>query len=74
YLILGIVWAGYSMAEEYDDWWLDVGFYGGLVGGFGAAFFFMMARNQARDQGYPDGEQTPNMPYPVSPPPQPPTQ
>ena len=75
YLVLGLVWAGYSMAEEYDDWWLDVGFYGGLIGGFGAAAFFYMARNQARDLGYPGSDEPPVMPYPVAnPPPQPPGQ
>ena len=66
YLLLGIIWAGYSISVEYDDWWLDVGFYGGLIGGFGAAFFFYLARNHATALGYPSGvEQTPGT-YPIS--------
>ncbi len=66
YLVLGLIWAGYSIAEEYDDWWLDVGFYGGLIGGYGAAFFFYQSKRQAEQQGYPVGEGQPTAPYPFS--------
>lgn len=67
YLVLGLIWAGYSIAEEYDDWWLDVGFYGGLIGGYGAAFFFYQSKKQAEQQGFPSGrEPQPMAPYPLS--------
>ncbi len=62
YVVLGIIWAGYAMSEEYDDWWLDVGFYGGLIGGYGAAAFFYLARNQAKESGYPEGKEEPLVP------------
>jgi hypothetical protein len=68
YLVLGLIWVGYSIAEEYDDWWLDVGFYGGLIGGYGAAMFFYQAKRQAEQQGYPLGNATPPVTYPVTPP------
>lgn len=66
YLILGLIWAGYSISVEYDDWWLDVGFYGGLIGGYGAALFFYLARNQAKVLGYPSGAVQPPETYPVT--------
>lgn len=55
-LILGVAWAAYSISEEYDDWWLDIAFYAGVIGGFISAAIFHMARGQAVSQGYPDGQ------------------
>jgi xanthine/uracil permease len=52
-LFLGIVWAVYAIMEEYDDWWFDVAFYGGVVGGALAAVIFNMAKEQAQALGYP---------------------
>ncbi|UCC92605.1 MAG: zinc ribbon domain-containing protein [Thermoplasmata archaeon] len=66
YILLGIIFAAVAIWDDYNDWWLDVGFYGGLIGGFVAAFFFYMARNQATAQGYPDGEEEPMVPYPLA--------
>ena len=52
-LFLGIVWAIYAIMEEYDEWWLDVGFYGGIIGGLLAAIIFYLAKKQAMALGYP---------------------
>ncbi len=52
-LFLGMVWAGYAIANEYDDWWFDVAFYGGVIGGILAALMFYLAKKQAEALGYP---------------------
>ena len=66
FLVFGLIWATYAIAEDYDDWWLDVGFYGGVIGGFGAAFFFHLAKKQAEQLGYPHGGEQTLVPYPLS--------
>lgn len=63
---LGILWAGYSIAVEYDDWWLDTAFYAGVIGGFLAAFIFHQAKKQAEQLGYPQGKEQTLVPYPLS--------
>ena len=50
-LLLGIIFAGYMIAEDYNDWWLDVAFYGGFIGGFLAALMFHQAKKQAEAMG-----------------------
>lgn len=66
FLLLGMIWAAYAIGEDYNDWWLGVGFYGGVIGGFGAAFFFHMARKQAEELGYPRGGEPTLNTYPLS--------
>jgi len=66
YVILGVIWAGYAIAEDYNDWWFGAGFYGGVIGGFVAAFFFHLAKKQAQQMGYPQGDDQPLVPYPLS--------
>jgi len=52
-LFLGVVWAGYAISEEYDDWWFDTAFYGGMIGGFLTAIILFQAKKQAQSLGYP---------------------
>lgn len=52
-IILGVAWAAYAISEEYDDWWFDVAFYAGVIGGFISAAIFHQAKGQAIAQGYP---------------------
>ncbi|UCC92728.1 MAG: hypothetical protein JSW25_08700 [Thermoplasmata archaeon] len=70
---LGILWAGYSIAVEYDEWWLDTAFFAGMIGGFLAAFIFYQAKKQAEQLGYPQDAAQPQATYPPSGP-QPPVQ
>jgi hypothetical protein len=66
YVLFGIIFAAVAIWDDYNDWWLDVGFYGGLIGGFLAALFFNLAKKQAVAQGYPEGDVVPLVPYPLS--------
>ncbi len=50
-LFLGIVFAAVMIIDDYNDWWFDVGFYGGLIGGFLAALIFLQAKKQAEAMG-----------------------
>ena len=50
-LFLGIVFAAVMIMDDYNDWWFDVGFYGGLIGGFLAALIFYQAKKQAETMG-----------------------
>jgi len=50
-MFLGIVFAAVMIIDDYNDWWLDVGFYGGLIGGFLAALIFYQAKKQAEAMG-----------------------
>lgn len=50
-LFLGIVFAAVMIIDDYNDWWFDVGFYGGLIGGFLAALVFYQAMKQAEALG-----------------------
>lgn len=52
-LVLGMIWAGYAISEEYDDWWFDTAFYGGMIGGFLTAIILYQAKKQAQSLGYP---------------------
>ena len=48
-LVAGILFALVIAFEEVEDWWLDLGFYGGLIGGALTATFFRLAlRSGAR--------------------------
>jgi fructose-specific phosphotransferase system IIC component len=50
-MFLGIVFIAVMIIDDYNDWWLDVGFYGGLIGGFLAALIFYQAKKQAEAMG-----------------------
>jgi hypothetical protein len=50
-LILGIAFAVYMVWEDYNDWWFDVGFYGGLIGGIITGIVFHQAKKEAQAQG-----------------------
>ena len=61
----GIAFAVHSVIEEYDDWWLDVGFYGGALGGLLTALIFYLALKQAKEQL---AAMSPAAPLPYGPP------
>ena len=50
-MVFGIVFAAIMIIDDYNDWWFDVGFYGGLIGGFLAALIFYQAKKQAEAMG-----------------------
>lgn len=52
-VFLGIIWAAYATWEEYDEWWFDVAFFAGVIGGVMAAIIFNQAKKQAEALGYP---------------------
>jgi hypothetical protein len=64
-LILGIIFVSVMIADDYNDWWLDVGFYGGVIGGFLTAILFKMAASQAKALGYPDGDAKSPLPFDI---------
>jgi dipeptide/tripeptide permease len=47
-LVCGLVFAGYAIANEWDEWWISEGGWGGLGGGLLTAMFFYLALRQAR--------------------------
>jgi hypothetical protein len=64
-VILGIVFATVMIWDDYNDWWFDAGFYGGVIGGFLTAIVFNLAMKQAKALGYPDGNTKPPLPFNV---------
>ncbi|OLS23640.1 MAG: hypothetical protein HeimC2_25440 [Candidatus Heimdallarchaeota archaeon LC_2] len=44
----GIVFS--TSASENDDWWLDTGFYGGIIGSFISTMFLRNAKNATSNQ------------------------
>jgi hypothetical protein len=45
-LLAALVFVGYASGEEYPDWWLDTGFYAGLIGGSLTALFFKLSTKE----------------------------
>jgi hypothetical protein len=62
-IILGMIFVAVMVIDDYNDWWLDVGFYAGVIGGFLSAFVFNQAMKQAKALGYPDGNTKPPLPF-----------
>jgi hypothetical protein len=61
--VAGLVFVGFAIAEEWDEWWIGPGGWGGLFGGLLTALFFYMALKQAK---------TTQPAYPMAPPQGPP--
>lgn len=45
-LFAALVFVGYASGGEYPDWWLDTGFYAGLIGGSLTALFFKLSTKE----------------------------
>ena len=44
-IVIAIIFAVETLPDEPEDWWLDTGFYGGLIGsGVAAAMFWVASR------------------------------
>ena len=60
--VLGLIFVGVAISEEWDEWWISEGGWGGLFGGLLTALFFYLALRQAKATAAP--YQVPPQPMP----------
>jgi hypothetical protein len=65
--VLGLIFVGVAISEEWNDWWIGPGGWGGLFGGLLTAMFFYMALKQAKATAAPYQMPPQPMPQPYPP-------
>jgi hypothetical protein len=65
--VAGLIFVGYAIANEWNQWWIGPGGWGGLFGGLLTALFFYMALRQARATPAPFQMPPQPMPQPYPP-------
>jgi len=65
--VLGLIFVGYAISEDWNDYWISEGGWGGLFGGLLTALFFFMALRQAKATAAPYQMPSQPMPQPLPP-------